>query len=134
MNNFLITPIEYLKGVGPQKAELLKKEIGIFSFKDLLEYYPFRYVDRSRYHTISELLEVNSLVQIKGRIVGIFEAGVGRNNRPTAKFQDETGMIDLVWFKGASWIKSSLKVNEEIQIYGKPTNYKGKWNIPHPEI
>jgi ATP-dependent DNA helicase RecG len=134
MNNFLITPIEYLKGVGPQKAELLKKEIGIFSFKDLLEYYPFRYVDRSRYHTISELLEVNSLVQIKGRIVGIFEAGVGRNKRLTAKFQDETGMIDLVWFKGASWIKSSLKVNEEIQIYGKPTNYKGKWNIPHPEI
>lgn len=134
MNNFLITPIEYLKGVGPQKAELLKKEIGIYSFQDLLEYYPFRYVDRSQYHKVKDLLDVNGFVQIKGRIVGIFEAGSPRNKRLTAKFQDETGMIDLVWFKGARWIKSSLKVNEEIQIYGKPTQFKGRWNIPHPEI
>ncbi len=134
MNNFLITPIEYLKGVGPQKAELLKKEIGIFTFEDLLHYYPFRYVDRSRYHKINEILSVNGHVQIKGRIVGILEAGTGRNKRLTAKFQDDTGMVDLVWFKGVRWIKDSLKVNEEIQIYGKPTQYKGKWNIPHPEI
>ena len=134
MNNFLITPIEYLKGVGPQKAELLKKEIGIHSFQDLLEYYPFRYVDRSQYHKIKDLLDVNGFVQIKGRIVGLSEAGNPRNKRLTAKFQDDTGLIDLVWFKGARWIKSSLKVNEEIQIYGKPTQYKGRWNIPHPEI
>ena len=134
MNNFLITPIEFLKGVGPQKAELLKKELGIYSFQDLIEYYPFRYVDRSQYHKVRDLLEVNGYVQIKGRIVGILESGIGRNKRLTAKFQDDTGMVDLVWFKGAQWIKSSLKVNEEIQIYGRPTQYKGKWNIPHPEI
>lgn len=134
MNNFLLTPIEYLKGVGPQKAEILKKEIGIFTFGDLLHYYPFRYVDRSQFHKVKDLLEVNGPVQIKGRIVGILEGGVGRNKRLTAKFQDETGMIDLVWFKGVRWIKDSLKVNEEIQIYGKPTQFKGKWNIPHPEI
>ncbi len=134
MNNFLITPIEYLKGVGPQKAELLRKEIGIYSFKDLLEYYPYRYVDRSRFHKVNELLEVNGFAQLKGRIVAIQEVGSPRNKRLTAKFQDETGMIDLVWFKGARWIKSTLKVNQEIQIYGKPTQYKGRWNIPHPEI
>lgn len=134
MNNFLLTPIEYLKGVGPQKADLLKKEIGIYTFGDLLHYYPFRYVDRSQFHKIRDLLEVNGPVQIKGRIVGILEGGVGRNKRLTAKFQDETGMIDLVWFKGVRWIKDSIKVNEEIQIYGKPTQFKGKWNIPHPEI
>ncbi|MEJ6582737.1 MAG: ATP-dependent DNA helicase RecG [Crocinitomicaceae bacterium] len=134
MNNFLITPIEYLKGVGPQKAELLKKELGIFSYKDLLEYYPFRYVDRSEYHTVEDLVTLVGHAQIKGKIVGFQEAGVGRNKRLTAKFQDKTGMIDLVWFKGASWIKSSLKINEEILIYGKPTQFKGRWNIPHPEI
>jgi len=139
MNNFLITPIEYLKGVGPQKAELLKKELGIFSYKDLLEYYPFRYVDRSEYHTVADLVTLVGHAQIKGKIVGFQEAGVGRNKRLTAKFQDKTGMIDLVWFipnafGRASWIKSSLKINEEILIYGKPTQFKGRWNIPHPEI
>ncbi|MEJ6617473.1 MAG: ATP-dependent DNA helicase RecG [Crocinitomicaceae bacterium] len=134
MNNFLITPIEYLKGVGPQKAELLKKELGIFSYKDLLEYYPFRYVDRSEYHTVEDLVTLVGHAQIKGKIVGFQEAGVGRNKRLTAKFQDKTGMIDLVWFKGASWIKTSIKINEEILIYGKPAQFKGRWNIPHPEI
>lgn len=134
MNNFLITPIEYLKGVGPQKAELLKKELGIFSYKDLLEYYPFRYVDRSQFHTVADLVNLPGHAQIKGRIVGFQEAGVGRNKRLTAKFQDTTGMIDLVWFKNTSWIKSSLKINEEILVYGKPTQFKGRWNIPHPEI
>jgi len=134
MNNLLITPIEYLKGVGPQKAELLKKELGIFCFNDLLEYYPFRYVDRSEYHKVADVLELKGHAQIKGRIVRILESGVGRNKRLTAKFQDDTGTIDLVWFKGAKWIKSSLKLNEQIQIYGRASQFKGKWNIPHPEI
>ncbi len=134
MNNFLITPIEYLKGVGPQKAELLKKELGIYNYLDLLEYYPFRYVDRSEFHTVAELISLNGHAQIKGQIVGMLESGVGRNKRLIAKFQDNTGMIDLVWFKGVSWIKSSLKINENVIIYGKPTLFKGKWNIPHPEI
>lgn len=134
MNSFLITPIEYLKGVGPQKAEILKKELRIFCFKDLLEYYPYRYVDRSKFNKISELTSLQGYAQIKGRIVGLLESGVGRSKRLTAKFQDDTGMIDLVWFKGASWVKSSLKINQEIQIYGRATNFNGKWNIAHPEI
>lgn len=134
MNNFLITPIEYLKGVGPQKAELLRKEIGISTFGDLLHYYPFRYVDRSSFQRISDLLDVSGNVQIKGRIVSFQETGVGRAKRLTAKFQDATGMIDLVWFKGASWVKKSLKVNQDIQVYGRATQFNGRWNIAHPEI
>ncbi|MCH2225507.1 MAG: DEAD/DEAH box helicase, partial [Crocinitomicaceae bacterium] len=134
MNNFLITPIEYLKGVGPQRAELLKKELGVFTFGDLLEYFPFRYVDRSAYQKISDVVNSDGFVQIKGQIVGFLEGGSGRSKRLTAKFQDDSGMIDLVWFKGVHWVKSSLKINTNIQIYGKPKLFNGKWNIPHPEV
>ena len=134
MNNFLITPIEFLKGVGPAKAELLKKELNIFSFADLLYYYPFRYVDRSEFHKISELLSLNEPAQIKGRIVSFSESGTGYTKRLNAKFQDDTGMVELVWFKGVKWIKSSLKINEEIIVYGKIKQFGNKWNIPHPEI
>ncbi|MCH2230788.1 MAG: ATP-dependent DNA helicase RecG [Crocinitomicaceae bacterium] len=134
MNNFLITPIEYLKGVGPQKAELMRKEIGVSTFGDLLNYYPFRYVDRSSFQRISDLRDVHGNVQIKGRIIGFKETGTGRAKRLTAKFQDTTGMIDLVWFKGASWVKKSLKINEDIQVYGRASQFNGRWNIAHPEM
>jgi len=134
MNNFLITPIEFLKGVGPQKAEVLKKEVSVFTFGDFLEYYPFRYVNRSLFHKVKDIYEVKGNVQIKGRIISILESGKGRNKRLTAKFQDDTGIVELIWFKGIRWIKSSLDVNKEIQIFGRPSNYKGRWNIAHPEI
>ncbi|MFT5859788.1 MAG: ATP-dependent DNA helicase RecG [Flavobacteriaceae bacterium] len=134
MNNFLITPIEFLKGVGPQRAQLLKSEIGIHTFQDLLEYFPFRYVDRSEFQQVADLTEQDGFAQLKGRIVAVMETGVGRSKRLTAKFQDETGIIDLVWFKGARWIRSSLEANKDLQIYGRPKYFKGKWNIPHPEI
>lgn len=134
MNNFLITPIEYLKGVGPQRAEVLKKELGIFTFQDLLEYYPFRYVDRSEHHKIRDLIELDGFAQLRGRITQFVDSGTARNKRLTAKFEDDTGMIDLVWFKGASWMKNTLELNQEIQIYGKPKLFGNKWNIPHPEI
>jgi ATP-dependent DNA helicase RecG len=134
MNNFLITPIEYLKGVGPQRADLLKSEIGIYTFQDLLNYFPFRYVDRSEFQQVADLSELDGYAQLKGRIVAIVESGVGRGKRLTAKFQDESGMIDLVWFKGATWMKSSLKANVDLLIYGRPKLFNGKWNIPHPEI
>jgi len=134
MNNFLITPIEYLKGVGPQRAEVLKKELGIFTFQDLLEYYPFRYVDRSEHHKIRDLIEIEGFAQLRGRITQFAESGTGRRKRLTAKFEDDTGMIDLVWFKGVTWIKKTLELNKEIQVYGKPKMFGNKWNIPHPEI
>lgn len=134
MNDKWITPIEYLKGVGPQRAELLKKEVGIYSFFDLLNYFPFRYVDRSVFNTVAEILDIQGPVQLKGRIVGLREEGIGRGKRLVAQFQDTTGMIQLVWFKGASWIKNSIKVNETIVVYGKASQFSGKWNIPHPEM
>ncbi|MFT6504059.1 MAG: ATP-dependent DNA helicase RecG [Crocinitomicaceae bacterium] len=134
MNNLLITPIEFLKGVGPKKAELLKKELRIFTFNDLLTYFPFRYIDRSQFHKVSDLIGLNGPAQLKGKIVGMMDVGSGRGKRLTAQFQDESGMINLVWFKGASWIKKSIKINEEIIVYGRPKQFGGKWNIPHPEM
>ncbi len=134
MNQYLSTPIEYLKGVGPQKASLLKSELGVHTFEDLLFHFPFRYVDRSQVHKVSEASSLNGFGQFRGQIVSIMESGVGRNKRLTAKFQDDSGMIDLVWFKGINWVKNSLKPYVEIQVYGKPTRYKNKWNIAHPEM
>ncbi len=134
MNKILLTPIEYLKGVGPNRADLLKKEIGVYTFEDLLFYFPFRYVNRSVFHRVADLPGLNGPAQLKGRIVELKETGKGHSKRLTAKFQDESGMIDLVWFKGANWIKKSIKINEEIIVYGKAKLYGAKWNIPHPEM
>ncbi len=134
MNNLLITPIEFLKGVGPKKADLLKKELRIFTFNDLLTYFPFRYIDRSQFHKVSDLIGLNGPAQLKGRIVSLMNVGSGRSKRLTAQFQDESGMINLVWFKGANWISKSIKINEEIIVYGRPKQFGGKWNIPHPEM
>ncbi len=129
-----MTPIEYLKGVGPKRAELLKKEIGIHTFQDLLYYFPFRYVDRSVFHQIADIPEMNAPVQLKGRITGMREEGAGRRKRLVANFQDTSGMIQLVWFKGAQWIKKNIKINDTIVVYGKAAQFANKWNIPHPEM
>jgi ATP-dependent DNA helicase RecG len=132
--DILKTPIEYLKGVGPQRGETLKKELQIFTFEDLLTHYPFRYVDRTKYHTVAELHPESDEVQIRGKITGIREEGKPRQKRLIASFEDETGRIDLVWFKGARWTKQSLPVGENVVIYGKPKAFGMKMNIPHPEV
>lgn len=134
MNTFLQTSIEFLKGVGPQRAELLKKELGIFTFEDLLNHFPFRYIDRSSYHTVAELPNVETAVQLRGYIIDIKESGVGKRRKLTAKFEDHTGMIELIWFQGIKWILPALKKGMEIQVYGKPKIFGRNWNIPHPEI
>ncbi len=134
MNDFLQTPIGFLKGVGPQRAELLKKEAGINTYDDLLNYFPFRYLDRSQYHSVSELPTLDGPAQLKGMIIHVSEKLVGKQNRLTAKFQDRTGIIDLVWFQGGKWIKPLLKLNTEFQIYGKAKIFGSTFNIPHPEI
>ncbi len=134
MTPFLKTPIEYLKGVGPQRAELLRSEIGIQTFEDLLYYFPFRYVDRSQFHKISDLPFLENSAQIKGRIVQILDSGSGRGKKLIAKFQDDTGVIDLVWFQGAKWIKSQLKLGEEYQLFGNAKIYGNSWHVPHPEL
>ena len=134
MNYFLQTPIEFLKGVGPQRAQLLKKELGIVSVDDLVNYFPFRYVDRSQYHTISELPTLDGPAQLKGMIVQVSERQVGKQTRLIAKFQDRTGIIELVWFQGGKWIKPLLKLNTEFQVYGKAKFFGSNFTIPHPEI
>ncbi len=134
MNEFLRTPIEFLKGVGPQRAKLLREEIGVFTFNDLLHYYPFRYVDRSKYNKVSDLPYLDSYAQLRGTIIHVSETAMGRQKKLMAKFQDDTGIIELVWFQGIQWIKPSLKVGAEYQIFGKARVYGNTWNMPHPEI
>ncbi len=134
MNDFLKTPIEFLKGVGPQRADLLRQELGIHTFSDLLNHFPFRYIDRSRYVTVSELSTMETAAQLRGRIIAVSESGVGRTKKLSAKFQDESGIIDLIWFQGIRWIKPLLKIGVEYQLYGKAKIYGSTWNMPHPEL
>lgn len=134
MLSFLQTSIEFLKGVGTQRADVLKSELGIFTFQDLLEHYPFRYVDRSKINQVRELAYEESYVQLKGYLTKIDEVGVGRAKRLQARFQDSSGQIDLVWFQGIKWVKPTLKLGVLYQIYGKPKLYANTYTIPHPEI
>ncbi len=131
----LDTPIEFLKGVGPARADVLKKELGIFTFNHLLHHFPFRYVDRSKFYKINE---INSDALIcsdsKGRIIHLQKIGKPRSERLVAILQDETGETELVWFKGIKWIIEKLKLNEEYVVFGKPALFNNKYNFPHPEI
>ncbi|WP_107039598.1 ATP-dependent DNA helicase RecG [Brumimicrobium mesophilum] len=135
MEHFNITPIEYLKGVGTERGKILRSEAGIDKMWDLLNYFPFRYVNRSNYARIVDIpgYEGQS-IQLKGTITGVREIGTGRGKRLQATFQDSSGTIDLVWFKGAKWIKDKLKPGVLFRVYGKPARFGPKWNIAHPEI
>ncbi|MFM9946281.1 MAG: ATP-dependent DNA helicase RecG [Bacteroidia bacterium] len=133
-NQFLHTPIEYLKGVGPLKGEVLKTELGIFTFGDLLNHFPFRYVDRSKFFTISQLNEDMPFVQLKGKITEFNEIGEGRGKRLSGRFEDQTGEIELVWFKNIKWIKDSLVLNKTCIIFGKPSLFVHSLNMVHPEV
>lgn len=134
MSQFLSTSIEFLKGVGPNRADLLKTELGIFTFGHLLNYFPFRYVDKSNFSSIRSVDPNSNAVQIKGKIQSVRTIGQKRATRLVAKFADETGTIDLVWFKGIKWIKPNLKLGVDYVIYGKPTLYGSTFNVVHPEI
>jgi len=132
--DILDTPIEYLKGVGPKRADVLKKEINVFTFYHLLNYFPFRYVDRSKFYSINDINSDAAYIQIKGKIISVQKLGKPRSERLTALFQDETGTIELVWFKGVKWMVDKLNVGDEYIVFGKPTLFNRKFNIPHPEI
>lgn len=134
MKNLLSTSIEYLKGVGPKRADALKEGAGIFTYWDLLNYFPFRYIDRSQFLRISEVREDLGMVQLKGRLKRFQELGVKRAKRLVAIIEDDSGEMELVWFKGIKWVKPGLKVGEEYIVFGKPTRFAGKYNIAHPEI
>ena len=130
----LSTSIDFLKGVGPARADLLKKELNIFTYRDLLYYFPFRYIDKSKVFKVSDLHSDLPFVQIKGKIIRFEDVGKGRSKRLVAHLQDDTGVVQLVWFKGVRWIKSSLKLDIDYLVFGKPSSFKNRFNIVHPEV
>lgn len=132
----LKTEIDYLKGVGPAKGELIRQELGIFTFEDFLMYFPFRYIDRSKVYKIREVNGQDAFVQVKGTISKVQEQ-TGKNPRQkrlTAQLKDDTGTLELVWFKGAQWIKKYVIEGREYLVFGRPNVFKGRINIPHPEM
>ncbi len=131
---FLDTEITYLTGVGPKRAELLNKELNIFTFRDLLYYFPYKYIDRTRFYNIAELDPDLPFVQIRGTIRGYSTEGHGAGKRLVADFQDGTGTLKLVWFKGGKWITGSFSPGVEYIVFGKPGVFNGIINIIHPEI
>lgn len=132
--NFLQTPIDYLKGVGPNRATLLKKELGVHTFQDLLNLFPNRYLDRTQYYKISQLQQTNVEVQIVGKITHIKTVEQKRGKRLVATFRDETGQMELVWFRGVKWIRENLKINVPYVIFGKTNFFNGNFSMPHPEM
>lgn len=134
MAEFLDTPIEYLKGVGPEKANALKTELQIFLYRDLLEHYPFRYVDRSRLYSIAEVDPDFAYVQIKGRFFDLKMMGDKRSRRLTAKFSDGTDTIDVIWFQGIPWVEKNIQLQREYVLFGKPSLFGRKLNMTHPEM
>ena len=135
MSDILKTDIKYITGVGPQKKDILKREIGIETYGDLLEYYPYKYVDRSHIYTISSLSPDMPFVQIKGRILSFesFQMGV-KKKRLVAHFGDGTGVVDLVWFSGTQYVSKNYKMGVEYIVFGKPTIFGGRFQISHPEL
>lgn len=131
---FLDTAIEYLKGVGPNRADLLKKELSIFSLRDLLYQFPYRYIDKTQFHRIRELTEDSGSVQIRGILRRLTTAGEGRKRRLVGTLRDDSGSIELVWFSGVHWIEKSLVVGKEYVVYGRINQFNHKLNIAHPEI
>ena len=130
----LQTPIDYLKGVGPNRADLLRAELGIQTYQDLINLFPNRYIDRTKYYKINELQRNNAEVQVIGVITGFREVTQKRGKRLVADFKDDTGKMELVWFRGQKWIRESLKIGKPYVIFGKTNWFSGKYTIPHPEI
>ena len=134
MAGFFDTPIEYLKGIGPQRAAVINKELNIFTFADLIQHYPFRYEDRTRFYKITELSDELPFVQIKGIIRKKELIGSGFKKRLVAHISDGTGEIELVWFQGINWINDKIKAGTEYVVFGKPNRFGHRFNIAHPEI
>lgn len=126
--------IKYISGVGPQKAAVLNKELGVYTLHDLIYYFPYKYVDRSRIYHISEIDGNMPYIQLKGRILGFETIGEGRQRRLIAHFSDNTGIVDLIWFQGIKYILEKYKLREEYIVFGKPTVFNGRINVAHPDI
>ncbi|MDX9890961.1 MAG: ATP-dependent DNA helicase RecG [Bacteroidales bacterium] len=132
--NLLDTPIEFLKGVGPKKAELFKKEFEIFTYNDLLQYYPYRHVDKSKIYKIKDIHSDGAYLQFTGRITSYEVLGEKFSKRLVAQFQDETGKIELVWFNSIKWVEDLLKERRNFIVFGKPSLFNHKWQITHPDL
>lgn len=130
----LQTPIDYLKGVGPNRADLLRSELGIHTYQDLINLFPNRYIDKTQYYKINQLQRNGAEVQIIGKLMGFREVTQKRGKRLVADFRDDTGPMELVWFRGQKWIRESLKPGQTYVIFGKTNWFGGKYSMPHPEI
>lgn len=126
--------IKFISGVGPQKAAVLSKELGIYSLRDLIYYFPYKYVDRSRIYYIHEIDGNMPYIQLKGKIVGFETFGEGRRRRLVAHFSDGTGVVELVWFQGVKYVLNKYKLHEEYIVFGKPTLFNGRINVAHPDV
>jgi ATP-dependent DNA helicase RecG len=134
MSDILEQEVKYLKGVGPKRAELLQQELGIRTCRDILYYFPFKYIDRSRFYRISEIDANQAFIQVKGRITGFRIEGQRHRQRLIALFADDTGIIELVWFQGIQWISRNYQVNTEYIAFGRPAYYGNKLSMAHPEL
>lgn len=130
----LKTPVEYLKGIGSQRAEILKKDLEIFTYADFLQHYPFRYIDRTRFYKIRELNPDLPAIQILGRIVSKEIIGDKHVKRLVALFKDDTGSMELVWFQSIRWIDKIIQPGAVFIAFGKPTLFNGHFSISHPEL
>ena len=134
MSSFFETPIVYLKGVGPQRAALFNKDLNIFTFGDLIQHYPFRYEDRTKFYFIAELNEELPFVQLKGKIISKEIIGDKFKKRLVAQFSDGTGVLELVWFQGINWANEKIKLGVPYVTFGKPTRFGSKFSIAHAEL
>lgn len=134
MSEFLDQDIKFLPGVGPKRAELFYKELKIKTFRDLIYYFPFKYIDRTKFYKISEIHSEMPFIQVKGTIRSMETVGAGSKQRLSAKFSDETGTIELIWFRAIKWQKDHLKINKEYTVFGKPAEFNGQINVVHPDM
>lgn len=130
----MYTPIEFLKGVGPVRAEQLRQELGVHSVGDLLHHYPFRYIDRTQFHKVAQIRPDMEAAQVIGRLVQLEEVGEKRGRRLIGRFADDTAEVELVWFQSIAWIKKSLLVGQAYVMYGKPNLFNGRLSFTHPEM
>ncbi len=134
MSNFFNTKLEFLRGVGLQRAQLLGKELNLFTYGDLIQRYPFRYLDRTQFYNVVDLTEDLPYVQVKGILRGREVVGEGPKKRMVAKVSDASGELDLVWFKGVNFLEKMVKNHQEYIVFGKPTMFNGRPQMAHPEL
>lgn len=134
MNNLLDNKIEFLKGVGPKRAALLNKELGVFTFEDLLNQFPFRYIDKSKIHRVADINDDTVYYQLVGRVSNMQSHGGTRTTRVTATFTDDSGSIGLVWFRGLKWVKTRFQPGQQYLLFGKASAFNNQFNFVHPEV